>query len=185
MALRGAADLRGWQPPLYLIGGAALALILIALPRTTGTAYQVNLLAGLAGIKTVLPATGWVALRVWAFVGVAIVILAGLLLRLEPDLGWFDGLIAGAGLLWTGAYLLGQALGPIGLFRAPIIWAILLIGAGLLWRYPPEAVGAVAGGDERRLALLAALLIAIVILPLQLGSPVVPYYDVLSYPASA
>ena len=186
MALRGvAADLRNWQPPLYLIGGAAFALLLLSLPRAAGTAYQVNLAAGLAGIKTVLPTTGWAALRVWAFVSVAIVIVAGLLLRLEPELGWFDGLIAGAGLLWTGAYLLGQALGPIGLFRAPTIWALLLIGAGLLWRYPPARVGAIAGATERRLALLAALIIAIVILPLQLGSPVVPYYDVLSYPASA
>src|SRR5438552_858396 len=50
---------------------------------------------------------------------------------------------------------------------------------------PAQPAGMIAGGSERRLALLAALLIAIVILPLQLGSPVVPYYDVLSYPASA
>src|SRR5438876_11357749 len=102
MALRVGvlAKLRSWQPPLPLIGGAALALLLIALPRAAGTAYQVNLTASLAGIKTVLPATGWAAIRVWAFVGVAIAIIGGLLLRIEPELGWFDGLIAGAGRLW-------------------------------------------------------------------------------------
>ena len=177
--------IRHWQPPLYLVAGSALILLLVSVPRIAGTAYQINLMPGLAGIGTVISQTGWAAVTSWLFAAAALTIIAGLLLKLEPALGWFDGLLAGAGLLWTGAYLLGQLLGPIGMFRAPVIWTLFLLGAILLSLRPPPRISSSSGASERNLTILVAVLIGLVILPLQLGSPVVPYYDVLSYPASA
>src|SRR5208337_3715238 len=74
--------------------------------------------------------------------------------------------------------------GPIGLFRAPTIWIPLALGALWLWRHPPRLCFTPLDSGQR-LALLAFGLLAVSMLPMQLASPVAPFMDVLSYPASA
>ena len=106
------------------------------------------------------------------------------MLRVDPELGLGDAILGGATGLWVSAYILGQALGPIGLFRAPTLWILLSLGALWLWRRPPRPRFAPLDSGQR-LALLALGLLAVSMIPMQLASPVVPFMDVLSYPASA
>jgi hypothetical protein len=136
-----------------------------------------------AGFAQVLPVTAWAALRLWTFWAIATAILALILLRIDPGLGLGDAIIGGAAGTWIAAYVAGNLLGPVGLFRPLTIWLGLLAAALWIARDPPAlAIHAPSGGQK--LALLACGLMAVGLLPLELGSPVSPYMDVLNLPAS-
>lgn len=159
-------------------------LTLLAIYRLRDFPYHLWPTAAWAGIHPLLPVTLWAAIKVWAFWAIADLIIAGVILRLDPALELPDAILGGAAGLWVLAYLLGQALGPSGLFRGPTLWLLMLLGALWLWRNPPR-VRLSAPSTGLKLALLAWGLLAVGMLPLQLASPVVPFMDVLSYPASA
>ena len=135
------------------------------------------------GIRPLLGDTVWAAIKVWVFWGWSAIVIAGLMLRIEPELDQFDAMLVGAGGLWVVGNLLGNLLGPIYLFNSATIWGLLALGTAVLWRKPP-ALKFRAISSGQKLAALAVILLAISYLPLQLGSPVVPFMDVLSYPAS-
>ncbi len=138
----------------------------------------------LEGIWPLLPITGWAAIRVSLFWGWSTAVIAGLLLAFDPALGLCDALLAGAAGLWFLGDFLGNILGPLGLFRAALIW--LLLAAGTLWllRLRPR-IRLRAPSPGQKLALLAFALMAVMTLPIQLGSPVVPWHDALAWPSSA
>jgi hypothetical protein len=136
------------------------------------------------GIWPLLPQTGWAALKVWAFWGWGAVVIAGLLLSIDPALGLCDAILAGAAGLWAFAYILGNVLGPIGLFRAPVIWTLMAAGTLWLWRHRPNVnFGLPSPGQT--LTILALAILMLLMLPVQLGSPLVPFADALSWPSSA
>jgi hypothetical protein len=193
----GLRGLSAWA----LVACVLAAVAWLAIRRLAGTPYAVNYHAALAGSRGVIGATLPAALKIWSLWLFATAIGAGLLIRLDPEIGLRDAILGGASGLWVVAYMLGQSLGPIGLFRAPTVW-LLLIGAAiwLLRERLRTPVARSAGGwrlfrfQRRRgapwgsvgagLALVAFGLLLVGLLPLELASPVVPYMDVLSYPAS-
>ena len=136
------------------------------------------------GFAHLLLTTAWGAFKVWSFWAIATAIAGLVLLRLDPELGLCDATIGGAACLWIFAYVGGNLLGPIGLFRSWTIWLIAI--ALVVWiargprslRIHTPAIGA-------KLAILACLLMMISTIPMQLGSPVPPYMDVLNLPAAA
>ncbi|HKN01932.1 MAG TPA: hypothetical protein VJX23_15555 [Candidatus Binataceae bacterium] len=156
---------------------------LLAIHRLRDFPYHLSWLLAWGGIRPLLGETLWAAIKVWIFWGWSTAVLAGFALRIDPDLDHADALLAGAGGVWVCAYLLGNLIGPIGLFNTPTIWGLLALGTVSLWRNPPRfQVRAPTSGQK--LAALAVLLLAVSYLPLQLGSPLVPFMDVLSYPSS-
>lgn len=165
---------------------AALGILwvaILAVHRLNGTPYSVNFSAAFAGLASVLPATGVAALKLWAFWALSTAVVAGLLLQIDPELELSDAILGGAAGVWVIAYLLGQSLGPIRLFRPLTLWILVVAGIVQIWRKPPRLRFAAPSAGQM-LALLAVGLLSIGMLPLQLGSPVAPYMDVLSYPAS-
>jgi hypothetical protein len=155
----------------------------LAIHRLRDFPYHLNWSAALTGIRPVLPATAWAALKVWIFWAWSAVVIAGFALKLDPELELSDALLAGAGGLWVFAYILGNLLGPIGLYNTPTVWGLLASGSVYLWRSPPT-IRRGAWTSGQKLATLATALLAVSYLPLQLGSPVPPFMDVLSYPSS-
>ena len=136
------------------------------------------------GFGAVLPHTLRAAIAVWTFWCVSAVILGGLLLRSDPDLGLLDAVLGGFAGVWIFAYVGGNALGPIGLFRSWTIWTLLAAGAFWLWRTPPKIV-LHHPSTGLKLAFLTFALVAPGLCILQLGSPVPPYMDIFATPASA
>jgi hypothetical protein len=174
------SDLRQWVA--VWIGLAIVTLL--AIHRLRDFPYHLSWSAAYVGISSVLSVTAWSALKVWIFWAWSAAVLAGIALKLDSELALSDALLAGAGGLWVLAYLLGNLLGPIGLYNTPTVWGLLALGSVYLWRSPPTIrLGAWTSGQK--LAALATALLAVSYLPLQLGSPVPPFMDVLSYPSSA
>jgi hypothetical protein len=135
------------------------------------------------GFREVLPATAWAAAKVWTFWALATIIAGLVLLRIDAKLGICDAIIGGAGCTWIFAYLAGNLLGPIGLFRSWTIW-LILIGAVFWIAKDPPKFEIARPTTGQKLAWLACLLMAISELPLELGSPVSPYMDALNLPAA-
>ncbi len=81
-------------------------------------------------------------------------------------------------------YFLGVLLGPIGLFNTASLWSLLALGTVWLWYNPPRIRRSPLTTGQK-LALLAAGLLAVSMLPLQLASPVAPFMDVLAVPSAA
>ncbi len=156
---------------------------LLAIHRLRDFPYVLSWTAALRGMQGVIGETVWAALKVWVFWLWSAAVLGGLALRFEPELEQFDAFLVGAGGVWVIAYLLGNLLGTIGLFNSATIWGLLALGTAWLWRNPPRFERRPASSGQK-LAGLALVLLAISYLPLQLGSPVVPFMDVLSYPSS-
>jgi len=164
----------------------ALAVALVAwlaIRRLDGTPYSINFGAALTGLRTVLPVTGIAALKLWSFWGLSAMVIAGLSLQIDPTLDLLDAVLAGASGVWVVAYLLGQLLGPIRLFRPVTIWLLLAAGIIQLYRKPPR-LPPLAASAGQKLTMISFGLLAIGLMPLQFGSPLAPYMDVLSYPAS-
>jgi hypothetical protein len=131
-----------------------------------------------------LPTTAWAAFKVWTFWGFATALSGLILLRIDPELGLCDAIIGGAACPWIFAYVAGNLLGPVGLFRSSTIWLMMIAAIVWLRRHPPTVVFR-APTTGQMLAILACALVTIGTLPLQLGSPLPPYMDVLNTPASA
>ncbi|MBV8138572.1 MAG: hypothetical protein JO121_23525 [Deltaproteobacteria bacterium] len=178
-------DRRG-QARAWLVMWAGVAIVtLLAIYRLRQFPYHLSWSAAWEGIRPLLGETLWAALKVWAFWGWATLVLGGLALRIEPELEQFDAILVGAGGVWILAFLLGNLLGPIRLFYSATLWGLLALGTAWLWRNPPRHRKLQTPSSGQKLAAFAVLLLAVSYLPLQLGSPVVPFMDVLSYPSSA
>lgn len=162
---------------------AVVLVTLLAIHRLHDFPYHLSFSEAWGGVRAVIGATAWAALKVWTFWAIASAVLAGLALKLDPDLALSDAILAGAGGLWVLAYLLGNLVGPIGLYDTPTVWGLLALGAVSLWKNPP-CVTFSRPTSGQMLAALAVALLAVSYLPLQLASPVVPFMDVLSYPSS-
>ena len=178
----GRANARRLSFAAAALGGAIV--IVLAIRRVDGLPYTLSWTAALRGIWPTLPVTVPAAIRVWGFWGWSAAVVAGLLLKADPELGLCDSALGGATGIWVCAFLLGNLLGPIGLFRAPLAWALPAVGTMWLLRYPP-AIRIRPPAVGQWFALLSIAMLAASILPLQLGSPMVPYLDALSWPASA
>jgi hypothetical protein len=164
--------------------GVAVALVAwLAIRRLGNTPYEVNFEAALTGLGSIWQTTVPAALRLWLFWGLASVVTSGIMLQMDPGIDLLDALLAGASGVWLIAYFLGQLLGPVGLFSSLTIWMLLAIGIIQLARHPPK-LRRPAPSPGQKLAIIAFLLLVVELLPLQFGSPVAPYMDVLSYPAS-
>jgi hypothetical protein len=164
---------------------AGVAIVtLLAIYRLRQFPYHLSWSAAWEGIRPLLGETLWAAIKVCAFWGWGTLVLGGLALRVEPELDQFDAILAGAGGVWILAFLLGNLLGPIRLFNSATLWGLLALGTARLWRNPPRHRKLQAVSSGQKLAALAVLLLAVSYFPLQLGSPVVPFMDVLSYPSS-
>ena len=162
---------------------AVLSVTVLALRRLDGTSHAVNFAAAFAGVRSVVGTTAVAALQLWFFWAVAAAILAGLILQIDSELDLTDAILGGVSGVWAIGYFLGQLLGPIGLFRPLTIWILVAAGMYQLWRRPPRIrIAPMTMGQK--LALIALGLLSVGMLPLQLGSPLAPYMDVLSYPAS-
>jgi hypothetical protein len=178
------ASIKGYRIATLVLG--LLFLTRLATNRLEGTPYAISLAsfdAAIAGGGNVLRATSWAALKVWIFWIFSAGVLASVVARIDPEISLLDAILAGASGVWVTGYFLGQALGPIRLFRGATIWMLLIAGIISLRRHRPSIPqGSLTGGQI--LALLCFALLGVGLLPLQLASPVVPYMDVLSYPAS-
>ena len=164
----------------------ALAVALVAwlaIRRLDDTPYSINFGAALAGLRTVLPVTGIAALKLWSFWALSAVVVAGLSLQIDPTLDLLDAVLVGASGVWVIAYLLGQLLGPIRLFRPLTISLLLAAGIIQLCRKPPR-LPPLAASAGQKLTMISFGLLALGLMPLEFGSPLAPYMDVLSYPAS-
>ena len=134
-------------------------------------------------MSEVLPTTLWAAVRIWIFWALGAGLIAGLVLRVDPEIDLADAILGGVGGLWALGYFLGVILGPLGLFNTATIWSLLALGAVWLWYHPPSTPRATLTSGQK-LALLATGLLAVSMLPLQLASPVAPFMDVLAVPSS-
>ena len=162
---------------------AVASVAWLAIRRLDGTPYSINFDAALAGLRPVLPVTGAAALKLWSFWGLSAIVIAGLSLQIDPTLDLLDAVLAGASGVWVVAYLLGQLLGPIRLFRPVTIWLLLAAGIIQLYRKPPR-LPPLAASAGQKLTMISFGLLALGLMPLEFGSPLAPYMDVLSYPAS-
>jgi hypothetical protein len=173
------------QPRAWLAMWAGAAIVtLLAIHRLRQFPYHLSWSAAWEGIRPLLGETLWAAIKVWTFWGWGTLVVGGLALRVEPELEQFDAILLGAGGVWTFAFLLGNLLGPIRLFNSAALWGLLAVGTAWLWRNPRRHRKLLAVSSGQKLAALAVVLLAVSYLPLQLGSPVVPFMDVLSYPSS-
>jgi hypothetical protein len=167
---------------LFAIGTFLLCAISVWSLRAPYSDYVWN--RSFEGFSSIVPTTSWAALKVWTFWGLATAISGLIFLRIDPELGLCDAISGGAICPWIFAYIAGNLLGPVGLFRSYTIWLVMIAAIVWLWRHPP-AVTFRAPTTGQMLALLACALVTIGTLPLQLGSPLPPYMDVLNTPASA
>jgi hypothetical protein len=170
--------------PLVVAILAAIALSVFSLYQLRNFPFPGDLHSAYEAIAMLAPVTAVTALKVWAFWGWSALLIATLMRRLDRQIEALDSWLIGIVGAWAAAYFLGMLLGPLGLFRAATLWLVNLTGTVWLWRdferprlqRPSFATG---------LVLLAIALAAVSLIPLQLASPVVPYMDVLSWPASA
>ena len=156
---------------------------LLAIWRLRDFPYHLSWIAAWHGMAEVLPATLWAAVRIWIFWAWGAAIIAGLVLRIDPDIDLSDAIIAGAGGMWPAGYLLGVVLGPLGLFNTASLWSMLALGTVWLWFHPPKIRRAPMTTGQK-LALLAVGLLAVSMIPMQLASPVAPFMDVLATPSA-
>lgn len=155
----------------------------LAIYRLRDFPYHLDWIGTLRAIGAVMPQTAWAAVRVWTFWALSSCAIAGWLRRRDSSIEIGDAVLAGAAGLWVLAYVLGNMVGPLGLMRTWLVW-LLLVGAiapqlrGLQgFKFNPPSSG-------QKLALIAWALLSVSLLPLQLGSPVPPFMDVLNHPAA-
>ena len=137
-----------------------------------------------AGFPETAAVTVVAALRVWTFWSAAAAVIAGWLYRADPTLGRLDAVLGGLAGVWIFAYVGGNLLGPIGLFRWWAVWALVLLGASSLWRDPPRW-SAPTPTFGQQLALVIVALAVPTALILQLGCPAPAYMDIFATPAAA
>ena len=176
----GAGDRRQWIAAW--IGVAAITVL--AIWRLRDFPYHLSWIAAIRGMSDVVRATLWAAVRVWIFWAWSAAVVAGLVLRIDPEIDLSDAILAGSGGVWVLGYFLGVLLGPLRLFNTATLWALLALGTVWLWYHPPRIRRSPVTTGQK-LALLAAGLLAVSMLPLQLASPVAPFMDVLAVPSAA
>ncbi len=192
-ASAAAAGARGERWQWWLTAALVAFVAMLAVHRLRDFPYHPSWLAAFRGVAQVWRETLWATVKAWTFLAIALAIATGAVRRIAPQLDRVDAILAGAGGLWFLSYLLGQLLGPLGLLRTITLW-ILFAAAGIwLWidrriRMVSETAAPPAPRHPftpgQRMAMLAVGLLALSMLPMQLASPVVPFMDVLSYPAS-
>ena len=165
------------------VGVALVAISMFSYYRLLGTPWQIDFSAAVGGISPVFRATFFAALKIWLFWALAAAVGAAIQIKLDPEIDSFDALLGGAAGAWMAAYILGQTLGPIGLFRAPVIWILLIVAGVWIFRTPTRFVMPCLT-PGRAMAMLAFVLAMVGLIPLELGSPAAPYMDIMSYPAS-
>ena len=163
--------------------GIAIVTVL-AVWRLRDFPYHLSWIAAIRGMSEVLRTTLWAALRIWIFWAWSAAVIAGLILKVDPEIDLSDAILSGAGGVWVLGYFLGVLLGPIGLFNTASLWSLLALGTVWLWYNPPRIRRSPLTTGQK-LALLAAGLLAVSMLPLQLASPVAPFMDVLAVPSAA
>src|SRR5208282_1520493 len=155
----------------------------LAIYRLRDFPYHPSWIGAWRAIAPVAPQTAWAAVRVWTFWALSSCAIGGLLRRYDPSIEAGDAVLAGAVGLWVLAYVLGNVVGPLGLMRSWLVWLLL---AGVIapqlrglqgFKFNPPSSG-------QKLALIAWALLSVSLLPLQLGSPVPPFMDVLNHPAA-
>ncbi|MBZ5631332.1 MAG: hypothetical protein LAO06_20960, partial [Acidobacteriia bacterium] len=177
-------DLRLGSYRTVAIGSAGLLALVAASLWHLREPYNVYVWATpFQGYAAVLPTTAWAAAKLWTFWALAIAVAGLLLLKVSPELGLCDAIIGGAAGTWIFAYIGGNLLGPLALFRTSTIWLILIVAIVWIAKDPPR-IEWHRPTTGQKLAWLACLLMAISTLPLQLGSPVSPYMDALNLPAA-
>ncbi len=185
------AQLIGWARCKFdesAVTAVSLGLVIIlvsvlAIDRLKGTPYAINVSAAWAGAASVVSMTAVAAVKLWALWALCSMIVAALLLQFDPELDISDAILAGAGAIWVIAYFIGFLLGPFGYFGYTSVWVLICAGLIQVARKPPP-VQLKPLSTGQKITLLAIGLLSIGMIPLQLGSPVAPYMDVLSYPAS-
>ena len=171
--------------PLAIITAAAVVFSALSIYELRDFQWSPrDLKAACSAILKLAPDTGAAAIKVWAFWAWSGLLIAGFVRKLDKDVEWFDASLIGLAGVWVLAYFAGILLGPVGLFRGPTLWLASLAATVYLY---PNLSGAVfrRPGFGIGLALIAVALASVSLLPLQLGSPVAPYMDVLAWPASA
>jgi hypothetical protein len=169
----------------WIVAWTGVAIVtLAAMWRLRDFPYHLSWIAAFRGMREVLPTTLWAAVRIWIFWAWGAAVLAGLILRMDPEIDLADAILGGLGGLWVLAYFLGIILGPLRLFNTATLWSLLALGTVWLWYRPPR-IRRTSMTTGQKLALLAAALLAVSMLPLQLASPVAPFMDVLAVPSAA
>jgi len=166
-----------------IVAGSLVVIALFSYVRLRGTPWEIDVSAAIDGIGTVFSATFFAAVKIWTCWTLFTIVGTGILLRLDDKIPFFDAILGGAAGGWVLAWVLGQIFGPIGLFRGPLIWLLLLAGGGWIFLTAPRPRPSHLTAGQG-LALVAFVLAAIGLVPLELGSPVAPYMDVLACPAS-
>ena len=159
-------------------------ITVLAVWRLRDFPYHLSWIAAFRGMSDVLRTTLWAALRVWIFWAWTASVIAGLVLRIDPEIDLSDAILAGCGGVWVIGYFLGVVLGPLRLFNTATLWSMLALGTVWLWYHPPRIRRSPLTTGQK-LAFLAAGLLAVSMLPLQLASPVAPFMDVLAVPSAA
>jgi hypothetical protein len=119
------------------------------------------------GFAEVLPVTAWAAFKLWTFWAFATAVTGLVLIRIDAKLGLCDAIIGGAAGSWIFAYLAGNLLGPIGLFRSWTIWLILIAAVAWIARNQPK-LEIHPPSTGQKLALLACVIMAVSRVPLEL-----------------
>ena len=167
----------------------AQALVVVAIAALSIYALEPDQLSFMfktpwTGFPETFAHTGVAALRVWTFWAVGAAVIGGWLYRADPTLGVLDSVLGGMAGVWIFAYVGGNLLGPIGLFRWWTVWALILLGAWSLWRQPFRAVTPQLTAGQG-LVVLILLLAGPTALILQLGCPAPAYMDIFATPAAA
>src|SRR5258708_10218 len=157
---------------------------MLAIWRLRDFPYHLSWIAAVRGMWEVLPTTLWAAVRIWIFWAWGAAVIAGLILRIDPEIDLADAILGGVGGMWVLGYFLGVLLGPLHLFNTATLWSLLALGTVWLWYHPPRIRRSPVTTGQK-LALFTAGLLAVSMLPLQLASPVAPFMDVLAVPSAA
>ncbi len=134
--------------------------------------------------------TALAALKLWSFWALAAAVISGLVLQFDPEIDLTRRDSRGSQRsVWVTRLLHRDSYwGRFVSFRPIVIWLLPCSRGRYLSAEPQSSAGSFRDSpltfSVRKLACLAVALLAVGMLPLQLGSPVAPYMDVLSYPAS-
>jgi len=187
---RGASDTsdRSWESfirreAVWLGFAVVTALAIYRLRNFNYPLTPLSWIHAWRAIAPVLPETAWAAFRVWTFWALSSCAIAGLLRRYDPTTEAGDAVLAGAVGVWVLAYVLGNLVGPLGLMRSWLVW-LLLIAAIAPQLRDLQAFKFNPPSNGQKMALIAWALLSVSLLPLQLGSPVPPFMDVLNHPAA-
>ncbi|HUA33737.1 MAG TPA: hypothetical protein VMA09_09050 [Candidatus Binataceae bacterium] len=177
-------DSLGNERDLWFGVWVVLAIITtLAIWRLRDFPYHLSWIDAWHGMSEVLPTTLWATARIWFFWAASSAVLAGLILRIDPEIELLDAILGGVGGLWVLGYFLGVVLGPLGMFNTLTLWSMLALGVAWLCFHPPP-LPPLRLSTGPKLALLATVLLALSMVPLQLASPVAPFMDVLAVPSS-